>query len=122
MGADGELLPAGETGEIVYRSPQVLSEYLDNDEATIEALQGGWFHSGDAGHFDLDGVLWFDDRFKDVIKTGGENVSSVEVEKAILEIEPGITEAAVIGLPHPHPQIRFRPAPVTPLAASLIFL
>lgn len=98
----GRLLLQGETGEIVYRSPQVLTGYLYNSEATAEVFRHGWFHSGDAGHFDQDGVLWFDDRFKDVIKSGGENVSSVEVEKAILETEPAVQEVAVVGLPHPH--------------------
>jgi acyl-CoA synthetase (AMP-forming)/AMP-acid ligase II len=102
MDDEGKLLPQGETGEIVYRSPHVLTEYLDNPEANAEVFRHGWFHSGDAGHFDLDGVLWFDDRFKDVIKSGGENVSSLEVEKGILETEPGVAEVAVVGLPHPH--------------------
>lgn len=102
MDDGGRLLPAGEKGEIVYRSPQVLTGYLDNPEATAEVFRHGWFHSGDAGHFDADGVLWFDDRFKDEIKSGGENVSSVEVEKAILDMEPAIAEVAVVGLPHPH--------------------
>ena len=100
MDAAGRLLPPGETGEIVYRSPQVLTCYLDNPEATAEVFAHGWFHSGDAGHFDEDGMLWFDDRFKDVIKSGGENVSSIEVEKALLEADPRIAECAVIGLPH----------------------
>ena len=102
MDAEGRLLTPGETGEIVYRSPQVLTSYLDNPEATAEAFAHGWFHSGDAGHFDEDGMLWFDDRFKDVIKSGGENVSSIEVEKALLEADPRIAEVAVIGLPHAH--------------------
>ena len=70
-------------GEIVYRSPQTMAGYLHNPEAAAEAFRHGWFHSGDAGHFDNDGILCFEDRFKDVIKTGGENVSSVEVELAI---------------------------------------
>jgi acyl-CoA synthetase (AMP-forming)/AMP-acid ligase II len=100
MDSSGQLLPAGETGEIVYRSPQVLTEYLDNPEATAAVFEHGWFHSGDAGHFDQDGLLWFDDRFKDVIKSGGENVSSIEVEKALLEADPCIAEVAVVGLPH----------------------
>jgi acyl-CoA synthetase (AMP-forming)/AMP-acid ligase II len=102
MDSQGKLLPAGESGEIVYRSPQVLTAYLDDVAATAEVFRHGWFHSGDAGHFDADGVLWFDDRFKDVIKTGGENVSSLEIEKAILEADPAVGEVAVIGLPHPH--------------------
>lgn len=100
MDDSGRILPPGETGEIVYRSPQVLTCYLDNPEATAAVFEHGWFHSGDAGHFGEDGVLWFDDRFKDVIKSGGENVSSIEVEKALLETEPRIAEVAVVGLPH----------------------
>ncbi|WP_372656967.1 AMP-binding protein [Hydrogenophaga sp.] len=102
MDEHGGLLPAGATGEIVYRSPQLLNSYLDNPDATAEAFRHGWFHSGDAGHMDADGLLWFEDRFKDVIKSGGENVSSLEVEKAILATEPGIAEVAVVGLAHAH--------------------
>ena len=60
----------------------------------------GWFHSGDVGHFGDDGVLWFTDRHKDVIKTGGENVASIEVEKAIYAADPRVAEAVVVGLPH----------------------
>ena len=79
-----------------------MSEYLRNPAATDAAFAHGWFHSGDAGHFDADGVLWFEDRFKDVIKTGGENVASIEVEKAIYAADPGVQEVAVVGLPHEH--------------------
>ena len=100
MDGDGKLLPQGSSGEIVYRSPQVLSGYLRNEEATREAFRHGWFHSGDAGHFDADGMLWFEDRFKDVIKSGGENVSSLEVEQAIRAADSRVREAAAIGLPH----------------------
>ena len=96
----GNLLPQGESGEIVYRSPQVLVGYLRNEEATEEAFRHGWFHSGDVGHFDADGILWFEDRFKDVIKTGGENVASLEVETAVYATEPAILDAAAVGLPH----------------------
>ncbi|AIJ25575.1 AMP-binding protein [Amycolatopsis methanolica] len=102
MAGDGRLLPAGQKGEIVYRGPHTLSEYLRNPEATAEAFAHGWFHSGDVGLFDDDGVLWFADRRKDVIKTGGENVASIEVEKAVYEVEPDIAEAVVVGLPHDH--------------------
>ena len=97
---DGQPLPQGEAGEIAYRSPQALSGYLRNDEATQEAFRHGWFHSGDVGYFDADGILWFKDRFKDVIKSGGENIASIEVEKALYESEPGIAEVVVIGVPH----------------------
>lgn len=100
MAKGGELLPQGEQGEIVYRAPSTMSGYLDNPEATAEAFAHGWFHSGDVGWFDADGVLWFADRYKDVIKTGGENVASIEVEKAVYAADPRIAEAVVIGLPH----------------------
>jgi uncharacterized protein (TIGR03084 family) len=100
MGPDGALLPTGEQGEIVYRGPHAMTGYLDDPGATAAAFAHGWFHSGDAGAFDRDGILWFRDRFKDVIKTGGENVASLEVEKAILSQVPGVAEAAVIGLRH----------------------
>lgn len=100
MDSGGNLLPQGEDGEIVYRGPHTLTGYLDNAEATDAAFSGGWFHSGDIGHFDADGILWFTDRRKDVIKTGGENVASIEVEKAIYAADENIAEAVVIGLPH----------------------
>jgi acyl-CoA synthetase (AMP-forming)/AMP-acid ligase II len=100
MGPDGELLPAGEQGEIVYRGPSTMSEYLHNENATQTAFAHGWFHSGDVGRFGDDGVLWFADRHKDVIKTGGENVASIEVEKAVYAADPRVAEAVVVGLPH----------------------
>ncbi len=97
----GEIAKANESGEICYRSPQSMTEYLRDRSATEEVFSGGWFHSGDVGHFDEDGVLWFEDRFKDVIKTGGENVSSIEVEKAIYASNPDVAEVCVVGLSHP---------------------
>ncbi|MCW2677301.1 MAG: Long-chain-fatty-acid--CoA ligase [Modestobacter sp.] len=100
MGADGELVAPGEEGEIVYRSPQALTEYLHDPEATEVAFAGGWFHSGDIGRFDDDGILWFADRSKDVIKTGGENVASIEVERALYAADPRIAEVVAVGLPH----------------------
>jgi acyl-CoA synthetase (AMP-forming)/AMP-acid ligase II len=99
MDGDGNLLGPGETGEIVYRSPQTMAGYLHDDEATDEAFRFGWFHSGDVGHFDEHGVLWFEDRLKDVVKTGGENVASIEVERALYDAEPRILECVVVGLP-----------------------
>jgi long-chain acyl-CoA synthetase len=77
-----------------------MSGYLDNEVATDAAFARGWFHSGDVGRFDDDGVLWFTDRYKDVIKTGGENVASIEVEKAVYAADPRVAEAVVVGLPH----------------------
>jgi acyl-CoA synthetase (AMP-forming)/AMP-acid ligase II len=100
MDDDGRLLPRGETGEIVYRGPHAMEGYLRNPEATAAAFAHGWFHSGDIGRFDADGLLWFADRKKDVIKTGGENVASIEVEKALYEAEPRIQEVVAVGLPH----------------------
>jgi acyl-CoA synthetase (AMP-forming)/AMP-acid ligase II len=101
MDEAGQLLPLGEAGEIVYRSPQVLSGYLRDPEATDAVFRHAWFHSGDAGYLGPDGLLWFTDRFKDVIKSGGENIASLEVEKALYACEPDIAEVVVIGLPHP---------------------
>ncbi|GAB3026903.1 acyl-CoA synthetase [Nocardioides flavus (ex Wang et al. 2016)] len=101
MDEHGNLLPHGQTGEIVYRGPHALEEYLDNEEASNEVMRHGWFHSGDLGHFDEGGMLWFEDRAKDVIKSGGENVASLEVERAMYEADSRIKEVAVVGLPHP---------------------
>jgi acyl-CoA synthetase (AMP-forming)/AMP-acid ligase II len=98
MGPSGELLATGETGEIVYRGPHVMSGYWNNGAANTAAFAHGWFHSGDVGHLDDQGVVWFTDRVKDMVKTGGENVSSVEVERMLLS-SPDVLEAAVIGLP-----------------------
>lgn len=100
MGDDGVLLPRGETGEIVYRGPHTMTQYLGNEAATTEAFAHGWFHSGDIGRLDDDGLLWFTDRRKDVIKSGGENVASIEVEKAVYAAEPQAAEVVVVGLPH----------------------
>ncbi|ARU05294.1 acyl-CoA synthetase [Comamonas serinivorans] len=92
-------VPQGEVGEIVHRSPQLLTGYYNAPEQTAKAFAGGWFHSGDLGVMDAEGYLTVVDRKKDMIKTGGENVSSREVEEAIYTI-PGVSEVAVIGLPH----------------------
>ncbi|MQA13202.1 MAG: AMP-binding protein [Pseudonocardiaceae bacterium] len=100
MSQDGTLLGQGEQGEIVYRGPHTMTEYLRDPEATETVFAHGWFHSGDAGYVDADGVLWFTDRFKDVIKTGGENVASIEVEKAVYAADSRVAEAVVIGLRH----------------------
>ena len=102
MDEHGALLPVGETGEIDFRSPQTLSSYLDNPEATAEGFRHGWLHSGDAGHLDADGLVWFEDRLKDVIKSDGENGSSLEVEKAILAAESSIAEVAVVSFAQAH--------------------
>src|SRR3954470_9910048 len=100
MDPDGNLLPRGEQGEIVYRGPSTMQGYLRDPDATATAFAHGWFHSGDVGRFGEDGVLWFADRYKDVIKAGGENVASIEVERAVYDAEPNVAEVVVVGLPH----------------------
>jgi acyl-CoA synthetase (AMP-forming)/AMP-acid ligase II len=100
MDEQGALRPQGESGEIVYRGPHALTGYLDDEQATEDAFAHGWFHSGDVGRFDADGILWFSDRRKDVIKTGGENVASIEVEKALYTADEAVAETVVVGLPH----------------------
>ena len=91
----------GEVGEIVHRSPQLLSGYFADPEKTEAAFEGGWFHSGDLATIDEEGYITVVDRKKDMIKTGGENVASREVEEAIYRL-PEVSEVAVIGLPDPH--------------------
>src|SRR4051794_12726509 len=101
MGPDGELLPQGEQGEIVYRGPSTMSGYLRNDEATEAAFEHGWFHSGDVGRFGEDGVLWFADRYKDVIKTGGGEGPPAGGEKAGSAAAPPVARGAAGGRPPP---------------------
>jgi fatty-acyl-CoA synthase len=90
----------GEVGEIVHRSPHVMLGYFHDDERTAAAFEGGWFHSGDLATIDDEGYISVVDRKKDMIKTGGENVASREVEEAIYRL-PQVSEVAVVGLPHP---------------------
>ncbi len=92
-------LPAGEIGEVVARGPQLMRGYWNLPEATAEALRGGWMHTGDAGCLDEDGYLYIQDRVKDMIVSGGENVYPREVEDALFE-HPAVADAAVIGVPH----------------------
>jgi fatty-acyl-CoA synthase len=97
---DGTDAPIGEVGEIVHRGPHAILEYLDDPKKTAQTFEGGWFHSGDLGVLDEEGYLTVVDRIKDMIKTGGENVASREVEEALYEHE-GVAEVAVVGVPHP---------------------
>jgi acyl-CoA synthetase (AMP-forming)/AMP-acid ligase II len=89
----------GEPGEAVYRSPVVTAGYYLDEDATRQAFRGGWFHSGDVCTYDEDGLRIMVDRSKDMIKSGGENVSTLRVE-TILRQHPQILKAAVVGLPH----------------------
>jgi fatty-acyl-CoA synthase len=91
----------GEVGEVVHRSPHLMLGYFHDDERTKAAFEGGWFHSGDLATIDADGCITIVDRKKDMIKSGGENVASREVEEMIYRL-PQVSEAAVVGVPHPH--------------------
>jgi acyl-CoA synthetase (AMP-forming)/AMP-acid ligase II len=86
------------TGEAVYRSPVMTAGYYRNEDATREAFRDGWFHSGDSCAFDENGLRVMVDRFKDIVKSGGENVSSIRVESALVQ-HPAVARAAVIGVP-----------------------
>jgi fatty-acyl-CoA synthase len=94
---NGKEVPRGEVGEIVHRTPHAMKGYLHDPVKTAEAFQGGWFHSGDLGIMDEEGYITVVDRKKDMIKTGGVNVSSREVEEMIYQL-PGVSEVAVIGI------------------------
>jgi len=94
----GVRLAISDSGEVLARSNVVLGGYWRNPEATADALADGWFHTGDGGIVDEEGYLTITDRKKDVIITGGENVSSIEVEDCIYS-HPAVAEVAVIGVP-----------------------
>ena len=94
----GEVVPAGEPGEITIRARQVCAGYWDDPEATARTIRGGWLHTGDLGTIDDDGLLTVVDRLKDIIVTGGENVASREVEE-VLEPHAAVARVAVVGLP-----------------------
>lgn len=97
---DGRPLPPRTPGEIVIQSPHRMAEYFRDPERTAAALRDGWFHTGDLGWLDEDGWLYFVDRKRDVIRRGGENMSSALIEKTLCE-HPAVAEAAVIGVPDP---------------------
>ncbi|RED48498.1 acyl-CoA synthetase [Aestuariispira insulae] len=87
-------------GEVMFRGNVVMKGYFKNPEATRESFQGGWFHSGDLGVIHPDGYIQLKDRSKDVIISGGENISSMEVEE-VLYRHPSVAVAAVVAMPHP---------------------
>ena len=96
--AEDRDVPAGVTGELLVRGPNVMKGYWNNPEATAEAMRGGWLHSGDAASMDEEGYLYLHDRMKDMIVSGGTNIYPREVENALME-HPDIADAAVIGVP-----------------------
>jgi fatty-acyl-CoA synthase len=99
VGEDMRDVPAdGETmGEVVMRGNNVMKGYLDDEEATAKAFRGGWFHSGDLGVMHPDGYIELRDRAKDIIISGGENISTIEVEQALVR-HPDVLEAAVVAI------------------------
>jgi acyl-CoA synthetase (AMP-forming)/AMP-acid ligase II len=98
MPALGIRMAVDASGEVLAQGNVVLGGYWQNPDATGEALEGGWFHTGDGGSIDEDNYVSISDRKKDVIITGGENVSSIEVEDAVFG-HPAVAEVAVIGIP-----------------------
>lgn len=88
----------GIPGEAVFRGPALTAGYFRNERATADAFTGGWFHSGDSCRYEDDGVQVMVDRYKDIVKSGGENVSSLRVESVIMQ-HPDVGQAAVIGVP-----------------------
>lgn len=109
-------------GEIVMRGHAVMAGYYNDVRATEKAMRGGWFHSGDAAVVHPDGYIEIRDRWKDVIISGGENISSIEVERALMH-HPAVMEVAVVGLPHerwgeaPHAFVVLRPGATADCAA-----
>lgn len=91
--------PAGEQGELWFRTPTLMKEYLNRPDATAEAITSdGWFRTGDIGRVDADGYIFVEDRLKDMIISGGENIYSIEVERVLAE-HPAVSEVAIIGVP-----------------------
>jgi len=91
-------MPEGEIGEIIARGPQLMRGYWNLADETAEALRGGWMHTGDAGVMDSRGYLYIQDRVKDMIVSGGENVYPRTVEEVVFQ-HPAVADAAVIGVP-----------------------
>ncbi|MFA1538857.1 acyl-CoA synthetase [Actinomadura monticuli] len=120
---DGRDAPTGTLGEIVLRGPKVFTGYWRDEAATERAFRGGWFHTGDVGRLDEDGFLYIEDRKKDMIVSGGENIATPEVERVLYE-HPAVLEAAVVGLPHERwgevPRAFVVPRPGETLAAEEI--
>jgi fatty-acyl-CoA synthase len=94
----GEDVPMGEAGELWIWGPHVCAGYWRNPEATTESITDGWFHTGDMVHKDAEGFYYIDGRYKDMIKSGGENIYAAEVE-AIYRKHPAVKDAALIGMP-----------------------
>lgn len=99
LSPDGKPLPAGETGEVVIRGPNVTAGYEGNDQANAEAFVDGWFRTGDLGRFDEDGYLNLAGRLKELINRGGEKISPREIDEVLLE-HPAVRQAVAFAIPH----------------------
>ncbi len=95
----GELLPRGESGELIVKGPGIMKEYYKNPEATKKTIRNGWLYTGDIARYDLSGFIWLVDRKKDVIICGGENIFPVEIENFFMQ-NSKIHDIAVIGIPN----------------------
>jgi acyl-CoA synthetase (AMP-forming)/AMP-acid ligase II len=94
-----EEVPTGEHGELWFRTRQLMKGYLNRPEETAEVItEDGWFRTGDMGKVDADGFVYVEDRLKDMIISGGENIYSPEIERVLAE-HPSVMEVAVIGVP-----------------------
>ena len=103
-------------GEVVMRGNNVMAGYFEDPEATAQAFAGGWFHSGDLGVMHPDGYIELRDRKKDIIISGGENISTIEVEHTLVK-HPAVLECAIVSMPHekwgevPKAFVSLRPGP-----------
>ncbi|MBT5897551.1 MAG: AMP-binding protein, partial [Rhodospirillaceae bacterium] len=95
---NGELVASGQAGEIMLAGKNLFREYWRDDVGTAEAYSDGWFHTGDIGHQDEDGYYYVDERKKDVVISGGENIYPAELENVLADCAD-LAEAAVIGRP-----------------------
>src|SRR5579875_749499 len=96
---DGKAVPTGERGEIWFRGPHLIRGYWNKPEATAETIVDGWLRTGDIGRMDEEGYVYVEDRAKDMVLRGGENIYCAEVEAVVYE-HPAVYEAAVFGVPH----------------------
>ena len=97
--ADGNVLAAGQVGEIWFRGPHLIRGYWNKPEATAQTIVDGWLRTGDIGRIDEEGFVYVEDRAKDMVLRAGENVYCAEVEAVLFE-HPSVQDVAIIGLPH----------------------
>jgi hypothetical protein len=99
VASDGQLVPPGETGEVVVRGPAVIDGYFNNPALTRAAFHNGWFHTGDIGHFAAGDYLFLTGRASEFINRGGEKISPVEVDQ-VLMAHPAVVDAVTFSVPH----------------------